>query len=455
MIDFNTMFPTHTLSQHRRITIAFRDKVLLEIFTISLKFLGQVNSGTVPEHMQKEVAVRAGELCFACLSFDFIGTTPDESSDDVGIVQIPKTWKNFFEEDNILPLLFEVYTKVKSKVILRCLGHAASTRVSLFYTNLTKMNFIESLIKGLYQIIVGNIGLEDESRHHEFCRLLTRLKSNFSIKQISAAEGFRQFLPVLAQFSCQTFQSWQKSPNSVYYILELWREMVKGSHFLEDQEKNTITQFTPQLIQVYTQSRTQSVAVAFSDDSVDDPLRSGNMLEEEIKSLPALLRAHYETNSKFLKSMFEPIAKNFFVLVSNNISSPSKGNSAQLGVVEGQLTWLVYFIGAGIGGRLLVGNTDEKYASFDAELTSMVFQLLNMHNKRLPHQNSCTEFYTERLEIALLKFIQHFRKVYIGDNSVSTSSIFPILEQLVGIGSFKTVISVFLNKMFVSFFITL
>ncbi|KFM69941.1 Exportin-7, partial [Stegodyphus mimosarum] len=32
-------------------------------------------------------------LAYNCISFDFIGTSPDESSDDLCTVQIPTTWR--------------------------------------------------------------------------------------------------------------------------------------------------------------------------------------------------------------------------------------------------------------------------------------------------------------------------------------------------------------------------
>jgi hypothetical protein len=39
------------------------------------------------------------ELALKCLSFDFLGTTPDESADDLGSVQVPmQFWSMEFEE---------------------------------------------------------------------------------------------------------------------------------------------------------------------------------------------------------------------------------------------------------------------------------------------------------------------------------------------------------------------
>ena len=362
-------------------------------------------------------------------------------------VQTPKTWKSFFEEDNILNHFFEMYTLTKSHSTLRCLGHIAATRITLFTTTVTKNNFLESLIKGLGNIISNNIGLGEASLHHEFCRLLTRLKSNFPMKLIVSTQAFKLFLPILTKFTVQTFQNWQFSPHSIYYLLELWREMIKGSNFVEDNDKQFVCQFASQLVQSYTQSRVQSVSHIISNDSIEDPLENESLLEEEIKSLPPLMRSQYEPVSIFLKSVFEPLAKNFVMCVQNvGNNSPQKLiNSNQLGLIEGQLTWVVYMIGCAIGGKAHINSSDEQHSSIDAELSALLFQLLNAHNQRLAFSHCCTEKYTERLEIALLKFIQNFRKVFVGEN-VTNSSIFPRLEKLVGIGSFKAVLNVMLIK---------
>ena len=45
-----------------------------------------------------------------CLTFDFIGTSTDESSDDLCTVQIPTSWRPAFLEFSTLQLFFDLYT---------------------------------------------------------------------------------------------------------------------------------------------------------------------------------------------------------------------------------------------------------------------------------------------------------------------------------------------------------
>ena len=44
-----------------------------------------------------------------CLMFDFIGTSTDESSDDLCTVQIPTAWRPAFLDASTLKLFFDLY----------------------------------------------------------------------------------------------------------------------------------------------------------------------------------------------------------------------------------------------------------------------------------------------------------------------------------------------------------
>ena len=56
-----------------------------------------------------------------CLMFDFIGTSTDESSDDLCTVQIPTAWRPAFLDASTLKLFFELYA---------ALPHSLSSLVS-------------------------------------------------------------------------------------------------------------------------------------------------------------------------------------------------------------------------------------------------------------------------------------------------------------------------------------
>ncbi|MEE6526476.1 hypothetical protein FKM82_027159, partial [Ascaphus truei] len=85
-----------------------------------------------------------------------------------------------------------------------------------------------------------------------------------------------------------------------------------------------------------------------------------------------------------------------------------------LSLSAGRLTWLVYIIGAVIGGRVSFASTDEQDA-MDGELVCRVLQLMNLTDSRLAQAGN------EKLELSMLSFFEQFRKIYIGDQVQKSS----------------------------------
>ena len=78
-------------------------------------------------------------------------------------------------------------------------------------------------------------------------------------------------------------------------------------------------------------------------------------------------------------------------------------------VVEGQITWFVHMIGAIIKGRLTTGSTESQEV-MDGELAARVLSLLKAADSTF-HLARYSDTSRQRLDVALLTFFQHFRKV--------------------------------------------
>jgi hypothetical protein len=118
--------------------VNFRDTQLLEIFQSSLSLLQKIlndeiqfesgklktnnikNNFTPPTHFTPPLFLAAQaasledlvlKLLKHCLSFDFIGTIPDESSEDVGTIQIPSSWKPVISDFATISTLFSGYKR--------------------------------------------------------------------------------------------------------------------------------------------------------------------------------------------------------------------------------------------------------------------------------------------------------------------------------------------------------
>ncbi len=124
-----------SLTKHRKIASSFRDTQLFEIFQLACQLLRTAydnrKSLNFNDESRHELLKQLLRLAHNCLTFDFIGTSTDESSDDLCTVQIPTSWRPAFLEFSTLTLFFDLYSALPatlSALALSCLVQIASVR---------------------------------------------------------------------------------------------------------------------------------------------------------------------------------------------------------------------------------------------------------------------------------------------------------------------------------------
>lgn len=171
-------------------------------------------------------------------------------------------------------------------------------------------------------------------------------------------------------------------------------------------------------------------------------------------------RCEYEKTCKILVELFDETAQQYQTLtkstptiVNSNSTThtvTTSSSNMELIIKEGQLTWLVYIIGAVIGGRMSYsfGNSEE-HDMYDGELVVRVLQLMNFINNRLEQTNghSCCE----KLDLALLNFFEQFRKIFIGDQVQKSSKVYRRMSELLGIQDETMWLNVVTSKMYFFF----
>lgn len=107
--DMNVTIPTIrrtiTHSQSRKISLSFRDLVLLKIFNISLQTLSKFIQPHPPNDKLRNCCL---QLAFACLSFDFVGSSLDDSNEDIGTLHPPSAWHTVVEDPNAVKIFIDV-----------------------------------------------------------------------------------------------------------------------------------------------------------------------------------------------------------------------------------------------------------------------------------------------------------------------------------------------------------
>uniref|UniRef100_A0A2K5ZDS3 Exportin 7 n=1 Tax=Mandrillus leucophaeus TaxID=9568 RepID=A0A2K5ZDS3_MANLE len=415
---------THPLTKHRKIASSFRDSSLFDIFTLSCNLLKQASGKNLNlnDESQHGLLMQLLKLTHNCLNFDFIGTSTDESSDDLCTVQIPTSWRSAFLDSSTLQLFFDLYHSIPpsfSPLVLSCLVQIASVRRSLF-NNAERAKFLSHLVDGVKRILENPQSLSDPNNYHEFCRLLARLKSNYQLGELVKVENYPEVIRLIANFTVTSLQHWEFAPNSVHYLLSLWQRLAASVPYVKATEPHMLETYTPEVTKAYITSRLESVHIILRD-GLEDPLEDTGLVQQQLDQLSTIGRCEYEKTCALLVQLFDQSAQSYQELLQSASASPM-----DIAVQEGRLTWLVYIIGAVIGGRVSFASTDEQDA-MDGELVCRVLQLMNLTDSRLAQAGN------EKLELAMLSFFEQFRKIYIGDQVQKSSKLYRRLSEVLGL----------------------
>lgn len=432
----NQGFPS---TNHRRVACSFRDQALFQIFQISLTSLCQ---------LKNDVAGRLQELALSlslkCLSFDFVGTSIDESSEEFGTVQIPSSWKPVLEDPSTLQIFFDYYAITKaplSKEALECLVRLASVRRSLFTNDAARSKFLAHLMTGTKEILQTGQGLVDHDNYHEYCRLLGRFRVNYQLSELVNVEGYSDWIRLVAEFTLKSLHSWQWASSSVYYLLGLWSRLVASVPYLKGDAPSLLDEFVPKITEGFITSRLNSVQAGLQDDLSENPLDNVEVLQDQLDCFPYLCRFQYETSSLCIIKIMEPILRTY-----TERARLQGSDNSELSVIEAKLAWVVHIIAAIVKIKQCTGCSVESQEVLDAELSARVLQLINVTDNGL-HSQRYSEASKQRLDRAILTFFQNFRKSYVGDQAMhSSKQLYARLSELLGLNDHLQLLNVIVSK---------
>ncbi|TYJ15852.1 hypothetical protein E1A91_A10G211000v1 [Gossypium mustelinum] len=437
--EMNQPNPGLPSTHHRRVACSFRDQSLFQIFQMSLTSL---------RHLQSDVASRLQELALSlahkCLSFDFVGTSIDESSEEFGTVQIPSSWRPLLEDSSTLQIFFDYYSITKaplSKEALECLVRLASVRRSLFVNDAARSKFLAHLMTGTKEILQSGQGLADHDNYHEYCRLLGRFRVNYQLSELVNVEGYSDWIRLVAEFTLKSLQSWQWASSSVYYLLGLWSRLVSSVPYLKGDAPSLLDEFVPKITESFLTSRFNSVQVGFPDDLSENPLDNVELLQDQLDCFPYLCRFQYESSGSYVINMMEPVLQSY--TEKARLQTCDKN---ELSIIEAKLTWVVHIIAAILKTKQCTGCSMESQEVLDAELSARVLQLINVTDSGL-HSQRYGEVSKQRLDRAILTFFQHFRKSYVGDQAMhSSKQLYARLSELLGLHDHLLLLNVIVGK---------
>ncbi|CAG8480838.1 7675_t:CDS:10 [Diversispora eburnea] len=361
---------TRNLARQRKTAIGFRDTALLDIFRMGLLVLRQLLNGEImfnselQEHKTKEYCLISLKNC---LAFDFIGTTPDESSEDVGSIQVTSSWRSTVEDQSFLRTFFEAYKRFQpphSSQVMEVLVQVASIRRSLFNDE-ERSKFLHGLMQGISEILIGSIGLSDLNNYHEFCRLLSRFRSTYQWGELADKPRYNEWIDLVAEFSIKGFDNWQLVPHSVQYLLTFWSKMLSSGRNTRSSSSKKLELIASRLTQTFITSRIASVE-SIIEGAIDDPLESEETLIEVLEMFATIARCNYEESSQAISNAFNPIAQQYQVLLQQVNAGMINDYLPILDVIETKFAWLAYM-------------STEEQDIIDGELTCKVINLMNVN----------------------------------------------------------------------------
>ncbi|KAK9170577.1 hypothetical protein Syun_002717 [Stephania yunnanensis] len=438
--EMNQPSPGLPSTHHRRVACSFRDQALFKIFQICLSSLNQLKTDAMSK--LQELAL---SLALKCLSFDFVGTSLDESSEEFGTVQVPSAWRPVLEDPSNLQIFFDYYAIAKppiSKEALECLVRLASVRRSLFANDVQRSKFLAHLMTGTKEILQTGQGLADHDNYHEYCRLLGRFKANYQLQELVNVDGYSDWIRLVAEFTLKSLQSWQWASTSVYYLLGLWSRLVTSVPYLKGDSPSMLDEFVPKITEGFITSRFDSVQAGFSEDLSENPLDNVELLQDQLDCFPYLCRFQYERTSLYIIKTMEPILQNY--TERSRIGPTVDAN--ELFVIESKLSWITHIIAAVLKIKQCTGSSVESQEVIDAELAARVLQLINITDSGL-HSQRYGELSKQRLDRAILTFFQHFRKSYVGDQAMhSSKQLYARLSELLGLHDHLVILNVIVGK---------
>lgn len=273
--------------------------------------------------------------------------------------------------------LFHLLPSHLSSLSLSCLVQLASVRRTLF-NNLERATFLNNLINGIRCILENPQGLSEAGSYHEFCRLLARLKTNYQLGELVKADEYAKTLELIANFTITSLRLWTVASNSIHYLLILWQKMVTSVPYIKANEPHLLERFAPEITRAYITSRLDLVNEVVIN-GVDDPFDEIVMIQQQLEQLSTIARCEYENTCTLLVNLFDQTAKTYQELMQSIHTSQT---NIDIEIQESRLTWLVYIIGAAIGGRVFLNSSDEQ-DQMDGELAFRVLQLMHYTDVRL------------------------------------------------------------------------
>jgi len=423
--EMNQQLRGTAITAHRRVAVSFRDECLQHIFTFCFKTLNKVHSGGFKysnPKQESQIILNTINLLHACLTYDYIGTDPDEATEEFFIIQIPGEWKEIIDNPQTSLLLFQTLFSKKSHPkdlgkLMEVIVLMISVRRSIFPTEESRLKFLTIYCEGCCTLLTDHRDLLQNAHiYTQLCRLLVGIKNNYQLDDLTKIPCYQQWIQKAAEFTMMSFKSIHFTEGSVHFIIQLWARLCMAIPFLRNQMPVYLNEVIPNIFEAFVTAQLDRISKLVDGNEIDEIYNKGDR-DFQLRHLPYLARWNYKRAHDHVISLLQPRIQNYEQGVKTLIQNPSSVTQQQfrqLQKLETELSWLFYVSGSMLSSIMSHGNTDSKLndLKLEAHLCSIVFQVTRIVNARLERSTQQTPP-NHFLDESLLYVFGQFRQNYI------------------------------------------
>ncbi|CAO3610792.1 unnamed protein product [Mucor hiemalis] len=447
--DINASTIPKYSAKFRKAAAGLRDTQLFDIFENTFQILEGILLKSLPfdkpdqENRTRDVTL---DLLLKCLSFDFAGTSVDESGEDTGMVQIPASWKSMYERDDFVPTFFKAYNEFPTQAskAMECLVQIAATRKALFTGEEERSKFVMAIMHGIRDIILTSQGMSDPDCYNGFCRLLSRFRTTAPLNEMAEKPGYLHWIDLVADFSEKAFYSSSSTTNTCFYLLSFWSRIVQSMTYFQQLGETTVQKLegiSVELTRAFISTYINTVPARI-EEMLDDPLDNEEELIESLNMLGQIARCKYEKSCTALVEMFDPITDHYSEFINQASMGAITGDSVKEGndIFEAKFAWMIYIMAVFVGNRPAYLSSDEN-DELDGQLITKVIQLMEVNQSLCQNDRS---FMSEKIDSAIVYFFSQFRKSYVGE--ANAKSVYKKMNQVFGLEGQTDMLNLIMTK---------
>jgi len=443
VIEINTHLKGYSITMHRKTAVTFRDSILLSIFQVSLQTQDQIREAIAQKQdkvntpQYKQMVLEALDLAQKCLSFDFIGTHPEESLEDFTSLQVPSNWRNVIQDtktvQNVLEIMWNIPEEKIQEKAMELLVQYTSIRRSIFASQDNRSAYLTKILEATCTILQQHASsLQYTAVYVHYCRVLVAIKSNYKLDDIAEASCYQTWIGLVAQFTKESFKSWKHSNSAIHYLIQLWARIILSIPYMRWEMPTFLDQFIPQIAEEFLNTRLLAVKNAAEEDMLSEFYESGN-IDWQLRHMPTMNRFQYQATFKTIVAQFDKRFEEY----KNYVQSPPPMMQQQTGKVlqnlEAELSWIIFCIGSTVMGTVVAPilictsskQRQDAQAVIDAALCARCFRMLELLEARLSNQQAVGKLTesTMHLDLSLLYFCNCFRRTHIGYGVISQRAL--------------------------------